>query len=65
MDDTQLAQQMWDNVSSNNKMGVYSLIVGSNADVNLTYGQTSFSSALTLGKALLLITRADSFSVKW
>jgi Arf-GAP/coiled-coil/ANK repeat/PH domain-containing protein len=54
MDDTQLAQQMWDNVSSNNKMGVYSLIVGSNADVNLTYGQTSFNSALTLGKALLL-----------
>ncbi|KAL6601773.1 hypothetical protein ACP70R_006089 [Stipagrostis hirtigluma subsp. patula] len=54
MDEIQLAQQMWDNVSSNNKKGVYSLIVGSNADVNFTYGQTSFNSALTLGKALLL-----------
>uniref|UniRef100_A0A0E0QTL3 ADP-ribosylation factor GTPase-activating protein AGD3 n=1 Tax=Oryza rufipogon TaxID=4529 RepID=A0A0E0QTL3_ORYRU len=54
MDDSLVAQQMWENVSSNNKKGVYSLIVGSNADVNLTYGQTSFNSALTLGKALLL-----------
>lgn len=54
MDDIQLAQQMWDNVSSNNKKGVYSLIVASNADVNFTYGHTSFNSALTLGKALLL-----------
>lgn len=60
MEDTQLAQQMWDNVSSNNKMGVYSLIVGSNADVNLTYGQTSFNSALTLGKALLLQEQTGS-----
>nr|CAB3457556.1 unnamed protein product [Digitaria exilis] len=54
MDEIQLAQQMWDNVSSNNKKGVYSLIVGSNADVNFSYGHTSFNSALTLGKALLL-----------
>uniref|UniRef100_A0A0D9XFI4 ADP-ribosylation factor GTPase-activating protein AGD3 n=1 Tax=Leersia perrieri TaxID=77586 RepID=A0A0D9XFI4_9ORYZ len=54
MDEILLAQQMWDNVSSNNKKGVYSLIVGSNADVNSTYGQTLFNSALTLGKALLL-----------
>ena len=54
MDEIQLAQQMWDNVSSNNKKGLYSLIVGSNADVNFSYGHTSFNSALTLGKALLL-----------
>ncbi|KAE8802191.1 ADP-ribosylation factor GTPase-activating protein AGD3 [Hordeum vulgare] len=60
MDETQLAQQMWDHVSSNNKMEVYSLIVRSNADVNLTYGQTSFSSALTLGKALLLQEQPSS-----
>ncbi|CAN6218318.1 unnamed protein product [Urochloa humidicola] len=54
VDEIQLAQQMWDNVSSNNKKGVYSLIVGSIADVNFSYGHTSFNSALTLGKALLL-----------
>ncbi|CAN6211234.1 unnamed protein product [Urochloa humidicola] len=54
VDEIHLAQQMWDNVSSNNKKGVYSLIVGSNADVNFFYGHTSFNSALTLGKALLL-----------
>lgn len=60
MDETQLAQQMWDHVSSNKKMEVYSLIVRSNADVNLTYGQTSFNSALTLGKALLLQEQPSS-----
>lgn len=54
VDEIQLAQLMWDNVSSNNKKGVYGLIVGSNADVNFSYGHTSFNSALTLGKALLL-----------
>ncbi|GJN38506.1 hypothetical protein PR202_gb27555 [Eleusine coracana subsp. coracana] len=61
VDEIQLAQQMWDNVSSNNKKGVYSLIVASNADVNFTYGHsTSFNSALTLGKALLLQEQPSS-----
>ncbi|ONM56276.1 Discolored-paralog3 [Zea mays] len=60
MDGIQLAEQMWDNVSSNNKKGVYSLIVGSNADVNFSYGHTSFNSALTLGKALLLQEQSAS-----
>jgi Arf-GAP/coiled-coil/ANK repeat/PH domain-containing protein len=60
VDEIQLAQQMWDYVCSNNKKGVYSLIVASNADVNLTYGHSSFNSALTLGKALLLQEQPSS-----
>ncbi|GJM98315.1 hypothetical protein PR202_ga15311 [Eleusine coracana subsp. coracana] len=61
VDEVQLAQQMWDSVSSNDKKGVYSLIVASNADVNFTYGHsTSFNSALTLGKALLLQEQPSS-----
>ncbi|KAK8460113.1 hypothetical protein SEVIR_2G280000v4 [Setaria viridis] len=63
VDEIQLAQLMWDNVSSNNKKGVYSLIVGSNADVNFSYGHTSFNSALTLGKALLLQEQPASPSI--
>jgi Arf-GAP with coiled-coil, ANK repeat and PH domain-containing protein len=62
VDEIQLAQQMWDNVSSNNKKGVYSMIVASNTDVNFTYGHTSFNSALTLGKALLLQEQPSSLS---
>ncbi|KAH7653699.1 Arf-GAP with coiled-coil ANK repeat and PH domain-containing protein [Dioscorea alata] len=49
-----IAQQMWDSVQANNKKAVYHLIVASNANVNVIYGQTSFVSPLTLAKAMLL-----------
>ncbi|KAJ0974596.1 hypothetical protein J5N97_016561 [Dioscorea zingiberensis] len=49
-----VAQQIWDSVQANNKKAVYDLIVASNANVNVIYGQTSFVSSLTLAKAMLL-----------
>lgn len=49
IDENQLAQQMWDNVTANDKKAAYSLIVGSQANVNLIYGQMPSSSCLTLG----------------
>jgi Arf-GAP with coiled-coil, ANK repeat and PH domain-containing protein len=53
MDSIQLAQQMWDSVSANDKKTAYSLIMRSYANVNFAYGEMPSSSCLTLGKALL------------
>ncbi|KAL6644455.1 hypothetical protein ACP70R_016063 [Stipagrostis hirtigluma subsp. patula] len=53
VDEIQVAQQMWDSVTSNDKKAAYALIVRSHANVNLVYGQMPSSSCLTLGKALL------------
>ncbi|KAK8451583.1 hypothetical protein SEVIR_6G234000v4 [Setaria viridis] len=54
MDESQLAQQMWNSVSANDKKSAYSLIVRSRANVNLVWGDMPSSSCLTLGKALQL-----------
>uniref|UniRef100_A0A0E0AY79 ADP-ribosylation factor GTPase-activating protein AGD3 n=1 Tax=Oryza glumipatula TaxID=40148 RepID=A0A0E0AY79_9ORYZ len=51
MDEIQLAQQMWDNVTANDKRAVYSLIVQSRANVNLVYGEMSYSSRSTTGRS--------------
>lgn len=53
IDEIHVAQQMWDNVTANDKQGVYSLIVASHANVNLIYGQMASGLFLNLGKALL------------
>jgi Arf-GAP/coiled-coil/ANK repeat/PH domain-containing protein len=53
IDEIHVAQQMWDNVTVNDKKGVYSLIVASHANVNLIYGQMASGLFLNLGKALL------------
>lgn len=53
IDEIHVAQQMWDNVTVNDKKGVYSLIVTSHANVNLIYGQMASGLFLNLGKALL------------
>uniref|UniRef100_A0ACD6ADG0 Uncharacterized protein n=1 Tax=Avena sativa TaxID=4498 RepID=A0ACD6ADG0_AVESA len=53
IDEIHVAQQMWDNVTVNDKKGVYSLIVASHANVNLIYGQMASGLSLNLGKALL------------
>ncbi|XP_047095100.1 ADP-ribosylation factor GTPase-activating protein AGD3-like isoform X2 [Lolium rigidum] len=53
IDEIHVAQQMWDNVTVNDKKGVYSLIVASHANVNLVYGQMASGLFLNLGKALL------------
>ncbi|KAM0890366.1 hypothetical protein ACQ4PT_027156 [Festuca glaucescens] len=53
IDEIHAAQQMWDNVTVNDKKGVYSLIVASHANVNLIYGQMASGLFLNLGKALL------------
>ncbi|KAL6900707.1 hypothetical protein ACP4OV_005383 [Aristida adscensionis] len=39
VDETQLAQQMWNSVAANDKKAMYALIVRSHANVNLVYGQ--------------------------
>jgi Arf-GAP/coiled-coil/ANK repeat/PH domain-containing protein len=54
MDESQLALQMWNCVSANDKKSAYSLIVRSRANVNLVWGDMPSSSCLTLGKALQL-----------
>uniref|UniRef100_A0A0E0LXD9 ADP-ribosylation factor GTPase-activating protein AGD3 n=1 Tax=Oryza punctata TaxID=4537 RepID=A0A0E0LXD9_ORYPU len=51
MDEIQLAQQMWDNVTANDKRAVYSLIVQSRANVNSVYGEMSYSSRSTTGRS--------------
>ncbi|KAL5220138.1 hypothetical protein ABZP36_024851 [Zizania latifolia] len=53
MDEIHLAQQMWDNVTANDKRMVYSLVVRYHANVNLVYGEMFCSSCLTTGKSLL------------
>ncbi|KAL5230661.1 hypothetical protein ABZP36_029437 [Zizania latifolia] len=53
MNEIQLAQQMWDSVTANDKRTIYSLIVRSHANVNLVYGEMFCSSCLTTGKSLL------------
>ena len=52
MDESHLAQQMWNSVAANDKKAAYSLIVRSRANVNFVCGPSS--SCLTLGKALQL-----------
>ncbi|CAO2184462.1 unnamed protein product [Urochloa humidicola] len=54
MDESQLAQQMWNSVATNDKKSAYSLIVRSHANVNLVWGDVPSTSCLTLGKALQL-----------
>lgn len=45
---------MWDSVRINDKKLVYRRIIDSDADVNAVHGQASFSTSLTLAKAMLL-----------
>ncbi|CAO2173571.1 unnamed protein product [Urochloa humidicola] len=54
VDESQLAQQMWNSVAANDKKSAYSLIVRSHANVNLVWGDVPSTSCLTLGKALQL-----------
>ncbi|CAH9052101.1 unnamed protein product [Cuscuta epithymum] len=49
-----IAQQMWEAVRSNDKKGVYRLIVNSDADVNAICKELLNSSSLTLAKVMLL-----------
>ncbi|XP_043724655.1 ADP-ribosylation factor GTPase-activating protein AGD3-like [Telopea speciosissima] len=48
------ARQMWESVRTNDKKAVYRHIVCAEADVNALYGQTSFSTSITLAKVMLL-----------
>ncbi|KAG9144576.1 hypothetical protein Leryth_010784 [Lithospermum erythrorhizon] len=53
-DNRPVAQQIWEAVRCNDKKSVYRLIINSEADVNVSYGQVTSNLSLTLAKVMLL-----------